>query len=221
MAENPSAGISVLAPFAGRTAMNHPKRASADHPIHELLMMRYSPYAFSDRAVAPTDLKSIFEAARWAPSAFNEQPWRYIVATKEEPEEFGKLLSCLVEGNQTWARNVPVLALGVTRVLLTRNAKPNRVALHDLGLASACLVFEAMSRGIYVHQMGGILPDRARELYQIPPEFEVVTGIALGYPLPPDQVPEELKARDLAPRTRRPLAETVFVQTWGAGAPGM
>jgi nitroreductase len=198
--------------------MTHPKTAVADHSIHDFLKQRFSPYAFGPREIATADLQSLFEAARWAPSSFNEQPWRYIVGTRKTPDEYERLLSCLVEGNQTWAKHAPVLALGVTRLSFTRNAKPNRVALHDLGLASACLVFEATSRGIYVHQMAGILPDRARELYGIPPEFEAVTGIAMGYPFPPDQVPEEWKGRDLAPRTRRVQAETVFSGGWGQQA---
>lgn len=198
--------------------MNRFKVAATDHPILPALAHRYSAYAWEARDISPEDLNSIFEAGRWAPSSFNEQPWRYIVATRQEPAEFERLLSCLVESNQRWARAVPVLALGATRLTYTRNSKPNRVALHDLGLASAFLVVEAMSRGIYVHQMGGILPDRARELYGIPPEFEVITGLAMGYPLPPEQVPEEWKARDLAPRTRRPLSQTAFSGTWDKAA---
>lgn len=195
--------------------MAHPKLAAADHPIHDLLARRYSPYAFGAQDISKSDLQSVFEAARWAPSSFNEQPWRYVVATRNDQSEFDRLLSCLVEGNQAWAKAVPVLALGVTRSTFSRNDKPNRVAFHDLGLASAFLVFEAAARGISVHQMAGILPDRARELYAVPAEFEVLTGLALGYALPPDQLPEEWKVRDLAPKTRRPLAQSVFTGAWG------
>src|ERR1700679_1393344 len=109
------------------------KQATPDHPIHEFLVNRWSPYAFSDRSVAVDDLRSLFEAARWAPSSSNEQPWRYIVATKENPAEFARLLSCLVDGNQPWAKRAPVLALGCSALNFAKNNQPNRAALHDLG----------------------------------------------------------------------------------------
>src|ERR687888_1294011 len=95
----------------GNQAMSAPKQATADHPIQELIARRWSPYAFSDRPVSDDDLRSLFEAARWAPSSYNEQPWRYIVATKANPAEFERLLSCLVDPNQVWAKAAPVLAL--------------------------------------------------------------------------------------------------------------
>lgn len=115
------------------------KRASADHPVHELIAARWSPYGFSNRTVSEADLRSLFEAARWAASSYNEQPWSYIVATRSDEAEFQKMLACLVEPNQEWARAVPVLALGVMKRAFERNGKPNGVALHDLGLASANL----------------------------------------------------------------------------------
>src|SRR5271165_4025856 len=124
------------------------KRAKPDHPIHELIASRWSPYGFDERAVSDDDLRSLFEAARWAPSSYNEQPWSYIVATKANPAEFERLLSCLVEGNQPWAKVAPVLALGCTRLLFSQNNKPNAAAIHDLGLASATLTMEATARGL-------------------------------------------------------------------------
>src|SRR5262249_42259831 len=113
--------------------MNPHKTASAAHTIHELIARRWSPYAFSDRPVSDDDLRSLFEAARWAPSSYNEQPWSYIVATKAHPAEFELLLACLVEGNQLWAKAAPVLALGCTNLIFKLNGKPNTAALHDLG----------------------------------------------------------------------------------------
>src|SRR4051812_5734054 len=145
--------------------MQAQKHARPDHPIHELLSKRWSPYAFAGRAVTDDDLRSLFEAARWAASSYNEQPWTYIVATKPNSEDFDRLLSCLVEGNQAWAAAAPVLALGCTSLNFALNGKPNAAAVHDLGLASASLTLEATARGLSVHQMIGILPDRARELY--------------------------------------------------------
>ena len=147
---------------------NAQKKVTPDHPIHELITARWSPYAFADRPVAKADLQSLFEAARWAPSSYNEQPWRYIVASKENAAEFAKVLSCLVEGNQAWAKAAPVLALGCASLNFERNGTPNAVALHDLGLGSGMLCVEATSRGLSVHQMIGILPDKARELFHIP-----------------------------------------------------
>jgi nitroreductase len=196
--------------------MNLPKAASPDHPIHDLLMKRWSPYAFSDRPVSEEDLRSLFEAARWAASSYNEQPWRYIVATKANTAEFERVLSCLVEGNQPWAKAAPVLALGCISEKLARTGQPNDAAKHDLGAASAGLTFEATVRGLFVHQMIGILPDRARELYQIPDDFRALTGIAVGYLGDPDALPERYQPRDLAPRQRKPLAEFVFGGRWGA-----
>lgn len=195
------------------------KRASADYPIHELLAERWSPYAFEDRPVPEADLRSLFEAARWAPSSYNEQPWSYIVATKEDPEEFERLLSCLVEGNQVWAKAAPVLALGIVSLRFKRNDQVNRAAVHDLGLAAGNLLVEATARGLFVHQMIGILPDRAREIYGIPEGFEAWTGLAIGYKGDPTSLPDRLRARDLAPRQRRPLREFVFGGKWGNPSP--
>jgi nitroreductase len=198
------------------TESSRVKAAAPDHPIHELIARRWSPYAFSDRPVAVEDLRSVFEAARWAPSSLNEQPWSYIVATKEQPEQFEALLSCLVEANQQWAKAAPVLALGVAALEFKRNARPNRVALHDLGLAAGNLCLEATARGLMVHQMAGIQPERARELYGIPENAEAVTALAIGYLAPPEGLPEKLRDRELAPRQRKRLAEFVFGGSWGS-----
>jgi nitroreductase len=198
--------------------MSAHKQATADHPIQELIARRWSPYAFSDRPVSDDDLRSLFEAARWAPSSYNEQPWTYIVATKANPTAFERLLSCLVEGNQAWAQAAPVLALGCTSLFFKKNGKPNAAAIHDLGLASATLVLEATARGLFVHQMIGILPDRARQLYRIPEGVQPLTGLAIGYAADPNALPEKYRDRDLAPRSRKPLAEFVFGGEWGAAS---
>jgi nitroreductase len=195
--------------------MSIDKRASADHPIHDLVARRWSPCAFGEKAVPDDDLRSIFEAARWAASSRNEQPWRYIVARKSDPEKFERLLSCLVEANREWAKHAPVLALGVAGLSFSRDGSPNPTALHDLGLASATLTIEATGRGLFVHQMGGILPERAVEIYRIPAGWQVVTALAIGYLGDPNELPEKLRARDLAARKRRPARETVFEKEWG------
>ena len=161
----------------------------------------------------------MFEAARWAASSYNEQPWTYIVATKDNSNEFDQLLSCLVEANQAWAKAAPVLVLGVVSLRFAKNHKDNRAAVHDLVLASGNLVVEATSRGLSVHQMIGILPDKAREVYQIPEHFEAWTAMAIGYDAPPATMPESLKERDMAPRQRKPLKDFVFGGHWKVASP--
>ncbi len=195
------------------------KLGETKYPVHELLRRRWSPVAFSDRRVDPETIGSLLEAARWAPSSFNEQPWSFIVATKDEPAEFERLLGCLVEGNITWAKQAPVLMLSVAELNFARNQKPNRHAFHDVGLAAANLVVQATSLGLAVHQMAGILPDKAREVYGIPEDYEVVAGIALGYPGDAAKLDEKLRRREQAPRSRKPLEEFVFTDRWGKKSP--
>lgn len=191
------------------------KRAVTEHPIQELFAIRWSPYAFDSRPVSKADVLSLFEAARWAASSYNEQPWHYLVATQDEPEEFAKLLSCLVEPNQVWAKAAPLLAVSVASRNFKLNGKPNKAAIHDLGIAACSLTLEATARGLAVHQMIGIVPERVRELYGIPDGYEAVTALAIGYVGDPDRLPPKLKERDLAPRTRKPLKEFIFNGQWG------
>ncbi|MGH9778869.1 MAG: nitroreductase family protein [Candidatus Acidiferrales bacterium] len=194
------------------------KRAETGHPIHELLARRWSPHAFAERAVEPEKLLSLLEAARWAPSSYNEQPWAFLVATKDQPEEYARLLSCLVEGNQAWAKSAPVLMLSVAKLNFDRGGKPNAHAWHDVGLAAMSLVVQATALGLWVHQMAGILPDKARELYAIPEGWEPVAGFALGYYGDPRSLPENLQKRETAPRSRKPLESFVFTGAWGKTA---
>jgi nitroreductase len=190
------------------------KPADTQHPIHDLLAKRWSPRAFADRPVAPDILKSLWEAARWAPSSANQQPWSFLVATKDDPKEFGRMLECLVEGNQIWAKQAPVLMVSVA-AKLDRDKDPNAHAWYDVGQAVADLSVQATAMGLFVHQMAGILPDKIRELYQIPDTHEPVTGIALGYPGTLEQLSDKLRQRETAPRTRKPIGEFVFAGRWG------
>lgn len=194
------------------------KAAVTETPIHELLSSRWSPYGFTDRPVPSGDLDALFEAARWAASSYNEQPWTYFVATKADAVEFERLLSCLLPANQAWAKAAPVLVLGVVSLRFSQNGQANRAAVHDLGLASANLVVEATSRGLSVHQMIGIIPERARELYLIPEGAEAWTAMAIGYKLDFGEVASALRERDLAPRTRKPRNQFVFAGSWGRPA---
>lgn len=195
------------------------RTAKPDHPIHQALAERWSPYQYADRPVSDADLKSLFEAARWAASSYNEQPWTYIVARKSDGAEFDRLLSCLVEPNQPWAKNAPVLALGVVTHAFTRNGKPNKAAIHDLGLASANLTFEATARGLVVHQMIGIVPEKAKSEYGIPEGSDAYTALAIGYFGERPDVPSGYTDRDKATRERKPLAKFVFTGGWGKAAP--
>jgi len=194
------------------------KLAETHYPIHDLLAWRWSPRACADRAVEPATLGALFEAARWAASAFNEQPWRFIVARREEGACYRQLLECLVEFNQGWARHAPVLILGLAKRTYTQTGEINRHGWHDLGLATAQLVVQATALGLYAHAMAGILPDRAREQYAIPDDFDVVTGLALGYLGDAATLPDDLREREGAPRQRRPLTELVFSGGWNAPA---
>jgi len=195
------------------------KKAEPDYPILPILAERWSPYGFADRPVAEADLRSLFEAARWAASSYNEQPWSYLLASREQPAEFERLLSCLVEANQVWAKTAPVLVLGVASLRFAKNNQENRAAVHDLGLAAGNLVAEATTRGLSVHQMIGMLPDKARALYQIPEHYEAWTALAIGYRADPATLPDALKSRDLAPRQRKPLDKFVFTGQWGRPSP--
>jgi nitroreductase len=195
------------------------KLAAAQYPLHELIVRRWSPRAFADRSVEPATLARLFEAARWAPSSYNGQPWRFIVATRENQAEFQRMLGCLVEGNQNWAKKAPVLILSVAKLNFDHDGTLNRHAFHDVGQAAAYFTFQATALGLYVHQMAGIYPDRARETYGIPEGFEAVAGIALGYLGDPETLPEPMRGRELAPSQRQPLEAMVFGGRWGEKFP--
>ena len=194
------------------------KQAVTNYPIHDHLAQRWSPRAFADRPVNAELLGSLFEAARWAASCFNEQPWRFIVAHREQPEEYALMKSCLTEGNQGWAMSAPVLGLGIAKQTFSRNGKPNRFAHHDLGLATAGLMVQATACGLHVHVMGGIHPERAVELFHVPDDFHVLTGFAIGYLGDPDTLAEDMRVSELEARSRKPLEEIVFSSGWGRPA---
>jgi nitroreductase len=189
--------------------------APVGEPIHEILSHRWSPRAFDSRAVEPEKLRSLFEAARWASSCTNAQPWFFIVTDKHsDPENFQRALECLVELNQAWVKNAPVLAFSVAR-LNFENGKPNRHAWHDVGQASTNLAIEAAHLGLQIHQMAGIDPEKARQTLGVPEGYEVVAGIAIGYPGDPQSLPDALREREVGPRVRKPLDSFVFSGTWG------
>jgi len=191
------------------------KPAPTDHEVHELIRERWSPHAFSNRPLSDAHLRSMLEAARWAASCFNEQPWRFLVARREEEAEFARLLSCLAESNQSWAKDASALMLTVASTKFARGDKPNRWALHDVGLATAQLSLQATALGLAVHPMAGFSGERARELYAIPEDFECVAAIAVGHSVDVQDLPEDLREREMAARSRRPQSEFAFTGTWG------
>ena len=159
---------------------------------------------------------SILEAGRWAPSSSNEQPWRYLVFDRSDPEALVKAHDCLSSGN-AWAKAAPVLMLSVAKLTYTRNGKPNRHAGHDTGAASISMALQATALGLWLHQMGGYDPEKARANFGIPDDFDPMAMIALGYMLPETEIPPEILLRDQAPRVRNPVAAMAFRGQWGAG----
>ncbi len=190
------------------------KLALTEHPVHDFIRSRWSPRAFADRPVEQDKLLSLLEAARWAPSFYNHQRWSFIVATKENPTGYNRLLSTLVEFNQGWAKNAPVLIIAVAQTI-NNEGKPNRHAFHDVGLAIENLVFQATALALYVHQIAGFNVDIARKEYHIPDGYEPATALTVGYIGDPQSLNDGLRERELAPRVRKPLKEFVFTGKWG------
>lgn len=188
------------------------KLAHTEVPIHELIERRWSPRSFSDRAVSPADLKTLFTAAGWAASSQNEQPWRFIVGVKGD-ETYRKLFASLLPGNQMWAGVAPVLFATFAKKTFSANNALNGSALHDTGAASATLSLQAQALGLHTHGMAGVDKELLRAFFGIPSDFDVVAVWALGYLGDPHAVPDKYKQAELDPRTRKPLGEFVF-STW-------
>jgi len=191
------------------------KIAETQVPIQELISRRWSPRAFSERPVEPDKLVSLFEAARWASSSSNEQPWAFLVASQQDPKKFEALAGVLVEFNRTWANKAPVLILALAHTQFEKDGKPNRHALYDLGQAAANLSLQATALGLATHPMAGFNVEAARELFAVPEGWEPVSMIALGYPGDPDSLTEKLRQRETAQRHRKPLESFVFSGAWG------
>jgi nitroreductase len=189
-----------------------------EHSVLDVIRHRWSPVVYSPQTVEPEKLLSVLEAARWAPSSFNEQPWSFLVARKEEPEEFARMLSCLVPGNVTWAQHVPVLLISVAKLQFEHNHQANRHALHDTGIATGFLMLQAGWLGLAAHGMAGFDAEKARQLYEIPESHEAVAAIALGYPGDDRGAPEELRKRNVR-KSRRKLDQFVFAGRWGQVSP--
>ncbi|MDX9694496.1 MAG: nitroreductase family protein [Bacteroidales bacterium] len=180
--------------------------------IIDSIKNRYSTVLFSHQQIENEKLQLLFEAARWAPSAFNEQPWRFIVGTKDHDNHYEKLLDCLVDGNKHWAQHAPVLVLVATKKVFSHNPNPNRSSFYDTGLAIGNLLSQATAFNLFVHQMGGFSIDKAKNEFSIPDEFEPIVIMAIGYKGDSEDFPEDLQIREKKVRIRKPLEDlTKFV----------
>lgn len=192
------------------------KPAETRFPVHELIAERWSPVCFDERPIEPEKIGSLFEAARWAPSSYNEQPWSFLAAGRDNRPEFDRLLGCLMEANQAWAKHAGLLAISVAAKVYARNDKPNRHAWHDVGAATQNLILQAMAMGLHAHPMGGFDAARVQQEYHLPEHYEACTAVAVGYlSTDLDRFSADLKQRQLGGRMRKPLSEMVFRGAWG------
>jgi nitroreductase len=198
--------------------MTHPKHAQTDHEVLDVIRHRWSPRAFDGaRAVPRDDLRRMFEAARWAPSSGNEQPWRFIVIDRfASPEPFARTLASLTERNQLWAKAAPVLALLAVRTTLEKSGAANSAAVYDAGQASAFMILQATSMGLSVRQMEGFDHERATSACDVPLPFHPLVIMAIGYSGDPEALEHERhREQERQPRSRRPIGEFVFENAWG------
>jgi nitroreductase len=191
------------------------KSAKTEVPIHELLKERWSPRAFADELIEREKINSLFEAARWSPSCFNEQPWHFIIATKDSEVEYQRILSCLTEKNQEWAMSAPLVGIAVANIRFERNQKVNRHSFYDTGQALAHLTFQACELGLHVHQMAGFKPSLAKEEFDIPEWYDPMTAFVVGYLGEPERIPEAFRTPEGAPRSRKRVSDFVFTGKWG------
>jgi nitroreductase len=199
---------------------SHPKHARADHEVIDVIRRRWSPRAFDrGRDVPEAELRRLFEAARWAPSSFNEQPWRFLVCRRaSDPDAYRALFESLSPRNQTWAESAPVLVLVAVRATLERNESPNSHAWYDTGQAVGFLTLQATAQGLSMRQMQGFDSERARTACGVPAPFDPAVVIAVGYAGDPDTLSHEPhRAAETKPRERRPASEFVFNGRWGSG----
>jgi nitroreductase len=197
--------------------MSDDRKAKTSVPIHDLLAKRWSPRAYdASRPVTREQLAALLEAARWAPSCNGDQPTRYLIWDRtRDPEGWQKAFDCLSENNRKWVKNVPLLMLSCAGSIFAHSGKPNRYGAHDTGAASMSMALQAPVLGLIVHQMGGYDAAKARAAFDIPEEYTPMAMIAVGYQASPDVLDEETKAKELKPRSRKPLEDLFFERAWG------
>ncbi|MEX1058595.1 MAG: nitroreductase family protein [Natronospirillum sp.] len=205
----------IFAPLQGKPMIS--KAIDTCQPIHDLLSRRWSGVAYDpQRDISSADILSLAEAARWAPSCFGDQPWRFIFFHRSaDPQAWDKAFACLAEGNQPWNQAVPLLILTCHDTRFVQNDKPNAYGAYDSGAAAMSICTQATHLGLMTHQMAGFDPEKARDSFNIPERYQPKAMMAVGYQLPEDQIPEEFNQRELAPRQRRPLEDNFFAGTWG------
>lgn len=193
------------------------KLAITSVTIQETIANRWSPRAFdATKSVSHEQIIALLEAARWAPSSYNDQPWRFMVCDKiSNPTAWQAAFDCLAPSNQTWVKDAPLLLLGCANTILDVNQQANRFAQYDTGAAAENLVLQAASIGLAAHQMGGFNSDAAREAFKIPMQFTPMAMLCVGYEGDANDLPDELKTRELAERKRKPLGDLFFAGTWG------
>ena len=192
------------------------RSAPTEHPVLPAIAARWSPRSYLDLPVPDAALHSVLEAGRWAASAYNEQPWQYLVTRKAvEPEAFAKLLACLVPFNQGWIGAAPVLMLACARLNSAGNGKPNAWAHYDAGQASSAMAIQAAALGLQLHQMAGFDAAAARTAFGIPEDVAPIAAMVLGTPGPAAALPEQLAHRETAPRARKSASEIFFMGQWG------
>jgi len=197
-----------------------PRTATTAVELHPLLADRWSPRAFDRTPLEDADVTALLEAARWAPSANNYQPWRFLVgrvSTDGVDATYAGLLDSLAEFNQLWASAAPVLIAAAVEVE-HEDGSPREIAPYELGLAVSQLTVEAAARGLHVHQMGGFDAGRLSEAFGVPPQYRAVVVLAVGRLGDPETLPSWAAERETAPRDRKPLAEIAFTGTWGNAA---
>jgi nitroreductase len=192
------------------------KPAITSQPVDSLIKKRWSGREFiENQPVVREQIIALLEAARWAPSCWNDQPWRYIVFDRFHNKDAWQLaFGCLSEGNQKWVITAPVLLIAFADTQFTRNGKPNRWGQHDTGAASTSLCLQAASMGLMAHQMGGYDRNKVRETFNIPSRFDIMSMIAVGHPADEEQIDPDELARELEPRERAPLGERFFDSAW-------
>ena len=192
------------------------KPAITQVSIADLIAKRWSPRAFdASKPVSQAQIFALLEAARWAPSCFGDQPWRFLVWNKDaDAEAWHNAFDCLAPSNQIWVKAAPILMLTCANTLFGHDQSPNRWAQHDTGAAAENLCLQASHMGLAAHQMGGFNADLAREKYAIPAQFTPMAFVCVGYAGDPNQLPDELKQRELAERKRKPLGEIFFDGAW-------
>ncbi|MCX8132951.1 MAG: nitroreductase family protein [Roseococcus sp.] len=194
------------------------RTAPTDHPVSPAIAARWSPRSYLEEPIPDETLRRVLEAGRWAASAYNEQPWLFLVTRKHvEPEAHAKLLACLVPFNQGWAVRAPVLMLACYRQTMAAKGTPNRWAAYDTGQASSAMAIEAAALGLQIHQMAGFDAAAARAAFAIPEDVEPIAAMTLGKPGPASVLDEALAQRETAPRQRKPFDELFFAGAWGAG----